>query len=84
MPRVLAQLTPEIQALFGDDIKYHINPTGKFVIGGPHGDTGLTGRKIIVDTYGGKVLTVVVLFLEKIQVRLIEVLHMQRVILQKT
>jgi S-adenosylmethionine synthetase len=42
------------QALFGKDIVYHINPTGKFVIGGPHGDTGLTGRKIIVDTYGGK------------------------------
>ncbi|OSY87303.1 S-adenosylmethionine synthase [Tenacibaculum holothuriorum] len=54
MPRVIAQLSPEIQALFNDDIKYHINPTGKFVIGGPHGDTGLTGRKIIVDTYGGK------------------------------
>lgn len=54
MPRVIAQLTPEIQALFNDNIKYHINPTGKFVIGGPHGDTGLTGRKIIVDTYGGK------------------------------
>lgn len=54
IPRVKASLKPEIQALFGDDIKYHINPTGKFVIGGPHGDTGLTGRKIIVDTYGGK------------------------------
>jgi S-adenosylmethionine synthetase len=54
VPRVKANLKPEIQALFGDDIKYHINPTGKFVIGGPHGDTGLTGRKIIVDTYGGK------------------------------
>ncbi|MDA8596354.1 methionine adenosyltransferase [Flavobacteriaceae bacterium] len=54
MPRVIAKLRPEIQILFGDDIKYHINPTGKFVIGGPHGDTGLTGRKIIVDTYGGK------------------------------
>lgn len=54
MPRVMAQLSPQIQALFGDDITYHINPTGKFVIGGPHGDTGLTGRKIIVDTYGGK------------------------------
>ncbi|WP_430410082.1 methionine adenosyltransferase [Kordia sp.] len=54
IPRVKSKLTPEIQALFGDDIKYHINPTGKFVIGGPHGDTGLTGRKIIVDTYGGK------------------------------
>ena len=54
IPRVKSQLTPEIQALFNDSIKYHINPTGKFVIGGPHGDTGLTGRKIIVDTYGGK------------------------------
>ena len=54
IPKVKAQLSPEIQELFNDDIKYHINPTGKFVIGGPHGDTGLTGRKIIVDTYGGK------------------------------
>ncbi|AGA76971.1 methionine adenosyltransferase [Echinicola vietnamensis] len=54
IPRVKAQLIPEIQALFTDDITYHINPTGKFVIGGPHGDAGLTGRKIIVDTYGGK------------------------------
>lgn len=54
IPRVQAQLTPELQALFTDDVTYHINPTGKFVIGGPHGDTGLTGRKIIVDTYGGK------------------------------
>ena len=54
VPRVKAQLKPELQKLFTDDITYHINPTGKFVIGGPHGDTGLTGRKIIVDTYGGK------------------------------
>ncbi|ELR70733.1 S-adenosylmethionine synthetase [Fulvivirga imtechensis AK7] len=54
IPRVKAQLKPEIQKLFSDNIQYHINPTGKFVIGGPHGDTGLTGRKIIVDTYGGK------------------------------
>ena len=54
IPQVKAQLPEKIQALFDDDIKYHINPTGKFVIGGPHGDTGLTGRKIIVDTYGGK------------------------------
>ena len=54
IPRVKAQLPEGIQALFDDQIKYHINPTGKFVIGGPHGDTGLTGRKIIVDTYGGK------------------------------
>ncbi|WBV54948.1 methionine adenosyltransferase [Chryseobacterium daecheongense] len=54
IPRVVAQQPEEIKALFNDQIKYHINPTGKFVIGGPHGDTGLTGRKIIVDTYGGK------------------------------
>ena len=54
IPRIKAQLTPELQALFTDNITYHINPTGKFVIGGPHGDSGLTGRKIIVDTYGGK------------------------------
>ena len=54
LPRVKSQLKPEIQGLFNNNIKYHINPTGKFVIGGPHGDTGLTGRKIIVDTYGGK------------------------------
>jgi len=52
--RVKAKLPEHIQALFNDKIKYHVNPTGKFVIGGPHGDTGLTGRKIIVDTYGGK------------------------------
>ncbi len=54
IPRVKASMTPEVQKLFNDQITYHINPTGKFVIGGPHGDTGLTGRKIIVDTYGGK------------------------------
>jgi len=54
IPRVKAQLPERIQLLFDDQIIYHINPTGKFVIGGPHGDTGLTGRKIIVDTYGGK------------------------------
>ncbi|MBC8112090.1 MAG: methionine adenosyltransferase [Verrucomicrobia bacterium] len=54
IPRVKAKLKPELQVLFNDGITYHINPTGKFVIGGPHGDTGLTGRKIIVDTYGGK------------------------------
>ena len=54
IPRVVAQLPASLQTLFNDDITYHINPTGKFVIGGPHGDTGLTGRKIIVDTYGGK------------------------------
>ena len=54
IPRVIAKLPAHIQQLFNDNIKYHINPTGVFVIGGPHGDTGLTGRKIIVDTYGGK------------------------------
>lgn len=54
IPRVKATLSFEIQQLFTDEITYHINPTGIFVIGGPHGDTGLTGRKIIVDTYGGK------------------------------
>lgn len=55
MPRVKAEIhSDKVLALFNDDIKYFVNPTGKFVIGGPHGDTGLTGRKIIVDTYGGK------------------------------
>jgi S-adenosylmethionine synthetase len=54
IPRVKAKLKPSLRKLFKDDIQFHINPTGKFVIGGPHGDTGLTGRKIIVDTYGGK------------------------------
>ena len=55
MPRVIASIHhADVLALFNDRIIYHVNPTGKFVIGGPHGDTGLTGRKIIVDTYGGK------------------------------
>ena len=54
VPRVKAKLPGRVQNFFGDDIIYHVNPTGKFVIGGPHGDTGLTGRKIIVDTYGGR------------------------------
>ncbi len=54
IPRVVAKVPEHIKPLFNEDITYHINPTGKFVIGGPHGDTGLTGRKIIVDTYGGK------------------------------
>jgi len=54
VPRIKKKLPKRIQKLFGENIKYFINPTGKFVIGGPHGDTGLTGRKIIVDTYGGK------------------------------
>ena len=53
IPRIKSQLSDKNSALFGTE-KYHVNPTGKFVIGGPHGDTGLTGRKIIVDTYGGK------------------------------
>lgn len=54
IPKVVALFPSHVQELFNDTIQYHINPTGKFVIGGPHGDTGLTGRKIIVDTYGGK------------------------------
>jgi S-adenosylmethionine synthetase len=54
IPRVVAKLPERLQVLFGSDIIFHVNPTGKFVIGGPHGDTGLTGRKIIVDTYGGR------------------------------
>ncbi len=54
IPRVKKLVPARVKKLFGDDIKFHINPTGKFVIGGPHGDTGLTGRKIIVDTYGGR------------------------------
>jgi S-adenosylmethionine synthetase len=54
IPRIMKKLPKRVQSLFNDKIKFHINPTGKFVIGGPHGDTGLTGRKIIVDTYGGK------------------------------
>lgn len=54
MPRVKAQLSDKVLALFDDNTNYLVNPTGKFVIGGPHGDTGLTGRKIIVDTYGGR------------------------------
>ena len=54
IPKVIKTLKPSLKKLFRENIKYHINPTGKFVIGGPHGDTGLTGRKIIVDTYGGK------------------------------
>ncbi len=54
IPRVKTKLPERVQKLFGNDIIFHVNPTGKFVIGGPHGDTGLTGRKIIVDTYGGR------------------------------
>ena len=54
LPRVVAQLPEQVQALFDENLILHVNPTGKFVIGGPHGDTGLTGRKIIVDTYGGR------------------------------
>ena len=54
IPRVKKQLPTRLKKLFGDDMKLYVNPTGKFVIGGPHGDTGVTGRKIIVDTYGGR------------------------------
>jgi S-adenosylmethionine synthetase len=54
IPRIISKLPPRVQKLFGKDFILHVNPTGKFVIGGPHGDTGLTGRKVIVDTYGGK------------------------------
>ena len=54
VPRVVAQYSDAVQELFDTNITYHVNPTGRFIIGGPHGDTGLTGRKIIVDTYGGK------------------------------
>jgi S-adenosylmethionine synthetase len=54
VPRVMKKLPKRVQGMFNDKVTYHVNPTGKFVIGGPHGDTGLTGRKIIVDTYGGK------------------------------
>ena len=54
IPIVKDSYNPEIQKLFNDNIKFYVNPTGKFVIGGPHGDTGLTGRKIIIDTYGGR------------------------------
>ena len=54
LPRIIARQSPEVKALFDERLVLHVNPTGKFVIGGPHGDTGLTGRKIIVDTYGGR------------------------------
>src|SRR5690625_6086401 len=54
IPRVIDQCPENLRAMFDSEIQYQINPTGKFVIGGPHGDTGLTGRKIIVDTYGGR------------------------------
>lgn len=83
IPRVSRQY-PQFSKLFNKDIKYHINPTGKFVIGGPHGDTGLTGRKIIVDTYGGKGAHGVELFLEKILPKLTVRQHMQPDILLKT
>ena len=70
MPRVIASIHHEkVLALFNDRITYHVNPTGKFVIGGPHGDTGLTGRKIIVDTYGGKVPTAAALSPERTPLR---------------
>ena len=83
IPRVKAKLKPELQALFNNEITYHINPTGKFVIGGPHGDTGLTGRKIIVDTYGGKGAHGGGAFSGKIPQKLTVLVHMQHVILLK-
>ena len=76
IPRVKDKLSQEIQSLFTDSITYHINPTGKFVIGGPHGDTGLTGRKIIVDTYGGKGAHGGGAFLVKTPLKLIDLPHM--------
>ena len=83
IPRVIKKY-PQYSNLFNDKITYHVNPTGKFVIGGPHGDTGLTGRKIIVDTYGGKGAHGGGAFLVKILVKWIGVLLMQQDILQKT
>ena len=74
IPRVKVQLSKGLRELFGTE-KYHVNPTGKFVIGGPHGDTGLTGRKIIVDTYGGRGAHGGGAFLEKILQKLIDLLH---------
>ena len=84
IPRVKAQLPDYVQKLFNDEIIYHINPTGKFVIGGPHGDTGLTGRKIIVDTYGGKEPMVEALFQERTPAKWIDRLPMLPAILQRT
>ena len=82
IPRVKAQSGEKVLALFGNDIKYYVNPTGKFVIGGPHGDTGLTGRKLIVDTYGGKGAHVAP-FRARIHQRLIARLRTQRVTLPR-
>ena len=82
IPRVKAKY-PKYKHLFNNKIKYHINPTGKFVIGGPHGDTGVTGRKIIVDTYGGKAHTVEEHFQEKILQKLIVQPLTQHATLQK-
>jgi S-adenosylmethionine synthetase len=83
IPRLL-QKHPNYKTFFNDEIEYHINPTGKFVIGGPHGDTGLTGRKIIVDTYGGKGAHGGGAFSGRTQVKLIEVPRMQLDISLKT
>tara|TARA_B100000886_G_scaffold3913_1_gene2443 strand:- start:379 stop:1269 length:891 start_codon:yes stop_codon:yes gene_type:complete len=83
IPIVKDSYEPEIQKLFNDNIKIYVNPTGKFVIGGPHGDTGLTGRKIIIDTYGGRGAHGGGFLVEKIQAKLTEVQHMQQDILQK-
>ena len=82
IPRLINK-NPDLQNLFDDKIEYLINPTGKFVIGGPHADTGLTGRKIIVDTYGGKGAHGGGAFSGKIHLKLIEVGHMRQDILQK-
>ena len=82
IPRLLNK-NPDLKNLFNDNVEYLINPTGKFVIGGPHGDTGLTGRKIIVDTMEVKEPMEEELFPEKIPLKLIEVEHMQLDILQK-
>ena len=84
IPKVKAKLKAENQALFNDQIKYHVNPTGKFVIGGPHGDAGLTGRKIIVDTYGGKGAHGGGAFSGKDPSKLIDQLPMPQDILQRT
>ena len=84
IPRVLASIKNEsIRNLFNSQITYHVNPTGKFVIGGPHGDSGLTGRKIIVDTYGGKVLTEVAPSVARTPQRWTALRPMQRVILPR-
>ena len=83
IPIVKESYPDSIQRLFDDNIKYHVNPTGKFVIGGPHGDTGLTGRKIIIDTYGGRGAHGGGSLVEKIRVKLTEVQLMRQDISQR-